>query len=58
MKTIEEITEAVSKFASENDLKSVRLFGSYAEGKATENSDIDLLVEYNETPTLLNYLGF
>ena len=28
-------------------MTSVEYFGSYAEGKATEKSDLDLLVEFN-----------
>jgi|TARA_B110000902_G_scaffold217960_1_gene251526 hypothetical protein len=34
-------------------LVSIALFGSYAEGKANEDSDIDLLVEFKKgTPNL------
>ena len=29
-------------------LQSVRIFGSYAEGRATEKSDLDLLVEFEQ----------
>jgi len=39
-------------------IKQVNLFGSYADGRATEDSDIDLLVEYHQTPSLLKLLGF
>jgi len=58
MKTLREIQRAVSKYAEQNDIKSVQLFGSYADGTATNDSDIDILVEYHQPPTLLNYLGF
>ena len=57
MKTIDEIRKIVQKYAHENDIKSVRLFGSYADGKANQSSDVDLLVEYNKTPSLMNFLG-
>jgi predicted nucleotidyltransferase len=56
--TLSEIKAAVAKFAHENKIKHVYLFGSYANGCANEDSDIDLLVEYYETPSLLNFLGF
>jgi hypothetical protein len=29
-------------------LASMALFGSYADGTATENSDVDILVEFNQ----------
>ncbi len=28
-------------------------FGSYAEGNQTEKSDLDMIVEFSETPTLI-----
>ncbi|MDR1015689.1 MAG: nucleotidyltransferase domain-containing protein [Coriobacteriales bacterium] len=56
--TLEQIKAVVARYASENGIKSVWLFGSYADGRATDESDIDLLVEYYEAPSLLNYLGF
>jgi predicted nucleotidyltransferase len=58
MKTLEQIQQAINKYATANNIKSVQLFGSYADGTATNDSDIDLLVEYHQPPTLLNYLGF
>jgi len=57
MKTLLEIKSVVSQIAKDYDVKSVKLFGSYADGRATAASDIDLLVEYNAPPTLLNFLG-
>jgi len=48
MLTHEKIVEAVYKAADEFPLISVEYFGSYAEGNATENSDVDLLVKFNE----------
>jgi len=45
---IEDIKSAVEKIAKEFDLVRVTLFGSYANGNATSESDIDLLVEFTE----------
>lgn len=46
--TIEEITERVRPVAEKYGLRSVYLFGSYARGDATEESDVDLLVDEGE----------
>lgn len=46
-----QIREALVKTASKYPIKSVSLFGSYADGNANEDSDIDLLVEFL-TPTV------
>ncbi len=46
MLTIEQITKAASAAAKEYPIKSISLFGSYANGTSTEDSDVDLLVEF------------
>jgi len=46
MLTHEKIAEAVAKTAMRFSLKKVSYFGSYAEGVATEESDLDILVEF------------
>lgn len=46
MLTINEILTAVETVAKEYPIKSIDLFGSYAEGRNTVNSDVDLLVEF------------
>lgn len=43
--TIEEIAKRVRPIAERYNLGKVYLFGSYARGEATEDSDIDLLVD-------------
>ena len=48
MLTHEKIVNAVKKAANEFPLTKVEYFGSYAEGQATEESDLDLLVEFRE----------
>ena len=40
-----EIKQAVKEVAKKHDIKRVYLFGSYAKGEATPNSDIDLYME-------------
>ncbi len=43
--TIEEIARRVTPVAQKYKLAAVYLFGSYARGEATEDSDVDLLVD-------------
>ena len=47
--THEEIRKAVIPVAEKHGLWAVYLFGSYARGTATENSDIDLLIDTTGT---------
>jgi predicted nucleotidyltransferase len=42
----EEICSAISKVADGFSLTKASVFGSYAEGRAGEGSDLDLLVEF------------
>ena len=48
MPTEESIRNAVNVLKSSYALRSVSIFGSYAEGRATANSDLDLLVEFDQ----------
>ena len=47
MKNISEITRAMKEVSKQYPIKKVQLFGSYADNNVTENSDIDLLVEFD-----------
>ena len=57
MLTHEKIVEAVAKKAERFPLKKVSYFGSYADGNATEESDLDLLVEFTKTVSLWTLIG-
>ena len=46
--SIEEITEKIRPIAERHNLREVYLFGSYARGDATEESDVDLLFKSAE----------
>ena len=48
MLTHERIVDAVKKAACEFPLTKAAYFGSYAEGEASEESDLDLLVEFEQ----------
>ena len=47
MLTIAEISNAVALVADEYGINRIMLFGSYADGSNTDESDVDLLVEFN-----------
>jgi len=49
MLTIEQIRNVITDYFKDKPVKKVWLFGSYARGEAKEDSDIDLLVNYDDT---------
>ena len=57
MLTIDEIKKTIAKIAPQYNLKKVTLFGSRANGTATENSDVDLLVEFPAGSSLFDLIG-
>ena len=59
MKSMDAIRSAVSEAAMHYPVKRVDLFGSYANGLAKEDSDVDFLVEFSESPiSLFKISGF
>ena len=46
MLTISEIKNSISDIVIKYPIKKISLFGSYADGSANEESDIDILVEF------------
>jgi len=56
MLTHENIVKAVNNAATRFPLSKVDYFGSYADGLATEESDLDLLVEFNEDAARISIL--
>jgi predicted nucleotidyltransferase len=44
--TVSNIRDSVNDVIAKYPIKKVSLFGSYAEGSADEDSDVDLLVEF------------
>ena len=61
MTTAEQIQKLCEKIVSEFQPEKIILFGSYAYGRASADSDIDLLVEYEADhgpPSLNDYFDF
>ena len=48
MLTVQQISDGVHVASREYPLRKVELFGSYADGKNTAQSDVDLLVEFSQ----------
>jgi len=46
MFTVNNIRESINDIIIKYPIKKISLFGSYADGSANEDSDIDLLVEF------------
>lgn len=63
MKTLIEIkdilTEAKAKLQVDFGVISLELFGSYSRNEQTENSDLDILVDFSEEkyPSLISFIG-
>ncbi len=57
MNTIPEIRSKIIGILRRHDVKRASLFGSVVHGEATEDSDIDLLVEFEGRKSLLDLVG-
>ncbi|MEK6981835.1 MAG: nucleotidyltransferase family protein [Candidatus Micrarchaeota archaeon] len=61
MKDIKEIEKELTKHKHELfakfKIKKLGLFGSYVTGEQKKNSDLDILVEFTETPGMFKYLN-
>jgi len=58
LKLTKEIEKQVIAFLKENGAKKISIFGSYVRGEATLESDLDIIVEFNEIISLLDLVGF
>jgi predicted nucleotidyltransferase len=60
MKSFNEVLETLSKHKIElmkkYRIKEMKIFGSYAEEKQEESSDIDIIVEFEENPTFIEFV--
>lgn len=60
MLTLEEIEAILKAHRRELEarfrVKEIGVFGSYVRGEATERSDVDILVDFYEIPSLLKFI--
>lgn len=54
---IEKLKSIKRELGEKYNLKSIGIFGSYARGEETPESDIDILVEYEITPDLFEMIN-
>ena len=54
---IEDIREIIIPYCRKYPVKRISLFGSYARGEAKEDSDVDLLIEFETPISLMKILG-
>jgi len=61
MRSLEDIQTILRKQLPElrerYGVKSLRIFGSYARGEQTPESDVDILVEFDRKPGLLKFVN-
>ncbi len=61
MKTLEEIKRSLalhkSTLQEQYKVRELGIFGSYVRQEQTETSDVDVLVEFSETPSLLKFVN-
>jgi len=50
------LNEHYSEFKDKYNVDTLYLFGSYARDEQNDNSDIDLLVDFKQTPDLLTFI--
>ncbi len=59
-KILQEIIQVLKEHRKElrktYKVKRLKVFGSYARNEQTEKSDLDLMVSFEETPTLLEFI--
>ena len=46
----------IRKLREKFKVKEIGIFGSYVRGEAKETSDVDILVEFDETPSLFEFI--
>ena len=60
MRTLEEIPKILSQYKpiiqEKYKVSELGIFGSYARGEQHEESDVDLLIDYEEAPSLLQLI--
>jgi hypothetical protein len=59
MLTLDAIRDRAKPVAKKYNVESLELFGSYVDGTATENSDVDFIVRFTiPIPSIFKVMGF
>ncbi|WP_094226856.1 nucleotidyltransferase family protein [Methanolobus psychrotolerans] len=53
---IQQLKELLPELDKRFNVSSLAVFGSYVRGEQTKTSDLDILVEFSETPGLLEFV--
>ena len=53
---LQKLSTLKAQLAQNYHITSLSLFGSMARGEATEQSDVDVLVDFSQTPNLLTFI--
>jgi len=56
--TIKEIQNKTAPIAKSYGIKKMNLFGSYARGEATDDSDVDFFIDKGHLKSLIQYFSF
>ena len=60
MNTLEEIlsklSDTLSELKEKYKVRTIGVFGSYAKNSYTESSDVDILVDFEQTPDLFEFI--
>jgi len=61
LKTIQDIKNNLSVHASDiierYKIREIGIFGSYVKNRQSKESDLDILVDFDEVPTLFDFVG-
>lgn len=58
MATLQQYTSSIFQIADRYGARKIRVFGSFADGSADDNSDLDLLIDLEQGRDLLDMIGF
>lgn len=58
MVTLQQYIPSILQIADRYGARKIRVFGSFADGNADDNSDLDLLVDLERGRDLLDLIGF
>jgi len=57
MKNLDKIKEKINPILEKSDVSQLFVFGSFARGEETKDSDLDLIVEFNKEKSLFDLAG-